>query len=234
MKKKIILSITIAVLLIGGALLVNPWVEKVSASAGNYPATLHVNKGGTPGTDEELAAALGITVEQLTAAREKAFSAAVDAALKSNYITARQAEALKARSSGFRSLYRYLGKADWAKFEMDTYLAEALGISTADLQAAYSAVRQAKIDQMVKDGEITQEEADLQTAYQAIRQSNTFTASMKQSIAEAIKAEVKAGTITQAQADLLIANFDKMPMGFGRGMNGMRGMWGMRCGADDD
>lgn len=51
---------------------------------------------------------------------------------------------------------------------------------------------------------------------------------MKQAMTEAINAEVEAGTLTEAQADLLIANFDEMPMGFGMGMRGMHGIGGIR------
>lgn len=227
MKKKTIVSITLAVLLIGGALLANNWVGKVSADSGTTTdALMMMTKGGPGGSDEDLAAALGISVEDLTAAVEKAFTSAVDAALEAETITASQAETLKAGNANFRSLYRYLGEAELAEFNKDIYLAEALGITEEDLAAAFAAVKQARVDQLVADGTITQEEADLQAAYQALRESTTFEASMKQAMTEAINAEVQAGTLTQAQADLLIANLDEMPMGFGMGMHGMRGMEG--------
>lgn len=226
MKKKTILSITLAVLLISGALLANNWVGRVSADSGTTTDAITLTKGGPGGSDEDLAAALGITVEELTAAEEKAFSAAVDAALEAEYITDSQAETLKAGSASFRSLYRYLSETERAEFEQDTYLAEALGINAEELEAAYEAVKQARIDALVADGTITQEQADLQAAYQALRGSTTFAATMKQAMTDAINAEVTAGTLTQAQADLLIANIDEMPMGFGMGMHGMRGMEG--------
>ena len=226
MKKKTILSITLAVLLISGALLANNWVGRVSADSGTTTDALTLTKGGPGGSDEDLAAALGISVEDLTAAVEKAFTAAVDAALEAETITASQAETLKAGNANFRSLYRYLGETERAEFDQDVYLAEALGITEEELADAVAAVKQARVDQLVADGTITQEEADLQAAYQALRESTTFEASMKQAMTEAINAEVQAGTLTQAQADLLIANLDEMPMEFGMGMHGMRGIEG--------
>ncbi len=226
MKKKTIISITLAVLLIGGALLANNWVGRVSADSGTTTDALTFTKGGPDGSDEDLAAALGISVEDLNAAVEKAFASAVDAALDAEYLTASQAETLKAGSASFRSLYRYLSETERAELEQDAFLAEALGISAEELQAAYDAVRQARIDAMVAEGTLTQEEADLQAAYQALRGSTTFEATMKQAMTDAINAEVEAGTLTQAQADLLIANLDEMPMGFGMSMRGMRGMEG--------
>lgn len=227
MKKKTIISITLAVLLIGGALLANNWVGRVSADSGTTTDALTFTKGGPDGSDEDLAAALGISVEDLNAAVEKAFASAVDAALDAEYLTASQAETLKAGSASFRSLYRYLSETERAELEQDAFLAEALGISAEELQAAYDAVRQARIDAMVADGTLTQEEADLQAAYQALRGSTTFEATMKQAMTDAINAEVEAGTLTQAQADLLIANLDEMPMGFGMSMRGMQGAGSM-------
>ena len=226
MKKKTIISITLAVLLVSGALLANNWVGRVSASSDTTTDALTLTKGGPGGSDEDLAAALGISVEDLSAAEEMAFTAAVEAALEAEYITDSQAETLKTGSASFRSLYRYLSETERAEFEQDAYLAEALGISAEELEVAYEAVKQARIDALVADGTITQEQADLQAAYAALRGSTTFEAAMKQAMTDAINAEVTAGTLNQAQADLLIANLDEMPMGFGRGMHGMRGMEG--------
>lgn len=226
MKKKTIITITLAVLLIGGALLANNWVGRVSADSGTTTHAFTMTKGGPGGSDEDLAAALGITVEELIAAEQKAFTSAVDAALKAEYITTSQAETLKAGNANFRNLYRYLSETERAEFDHDAYLAEALGINAEELKAGYDAMEQARMDQLVADGVLTQEQADLQAAYQALRGSTTFEATMKQAMTDAINAEVKAGTLTQAQADLLIVNLDEMPMGFGMGMRGMRGMEG--------
>ena len=228
MKKKKIISITLAVLLIGGALLANNGVGQVSASSGTTTDPLTLTKGGPGESDEDLAAALGISVEDLTAAREKAFTTAVDAALEAEYITASQAETLKAGEPIFRRLYRYLSETERAEFDPEVYLAEALGISETELEEAYAAVKQARIDQLVADGTLTQEQADLRVAFQALRGSSTFKANMKQAMTDAINAEVEAGTLTQAQADLLIEKLEEMPMGFRMGVRGMRSFDGIR------
>ncbi len=152
MKKKKIITITLAVLLVGGALLASNWVGQVSADSGTTTEALTLTKGGPDGSDEDLAAALGISVEDLTAAEEKTFTSAVDKAIEAEYITASQAESLKAGSANFRSLYRYLSETERAEFDQDVYLAEALGISAEELQAAIDAVKQAWKDAMVADG----------------------------------------------------------------------------------
>lgn len=228
MKKKKIITITLAVLLVGGALLASNWVGQVSADSGTTTEALTLTKGGPDGSDEDLAAALGITVEDLNAAEEKAFTSAVDQALEAEYLTASQAETLKTGSASFRSLYRYLSEAERAEFDQDVYLAEALGISAEELQAAIDAVKQAWKDAMVADGKLTQEDADLQAAYAALKQSTSFEGTIKQGMTDAINAEAAAGTLTQAQADLLIANLDEIPMGFGMGIHGLRGREGHR------
>lgn len=228
MKNKIIISITLVVLLIVGAFLANNWVGQVSASSGTTTDAFTLTKDGPGGSYEDLAAALGISVEDLTAAWEKAFTSAVDAALEAEYITASQAERLKAGDPVFRTLYRYLSETERAVFDQEVYLSEALGISETELEEAYAAVKQARIDQLVADGTITQKQADLRAAFQALRESTTFAANMKQAMTEAINAEVEAGSLSQAQADLLIANLDKVPVGFRMGVRGIRGFGDIR------
>jgi hypothetical protein len=119
-----------------------------------------------------LAEALGITVDELQAAREEANQAALAQAVEEGLITQEQADALVAR----RELQAYLNR--------DALLAEALGMTVDELQAAYDAgktmtdlmaerdldaatvrtrieaAREAALAQAVEDGVITQEQAD--------------------------------------------------------------------------
>jgi hypothetical protein len=119
-----------------------------------------------------LAEALGITVEDLEAAREEANQAALAKAVEAGIITPEQADAITSR----RALMSYLDR--------ETLLAEALGMTVEDLQAAYAegetlstlleaqgldalTVREALVEayeaalaQAVADGVITQEQAD--------------------------------------------------------------------------
>jgi hypothetical protein len=53
--------------------------------------------------------------------------------------------------------------------DMDGYLADALGITLEELQAAQAAAREAALADAVADGRISQEQADLMIARQALR-----------------------------------------------------------------
>jgi hypothetical protein len=122
--------------------------------------------------DELLADALSISVEDLQAAREEAHAAALAELVEGGYLTQEQADLMAAR----QALKGYI--------DPDALMAEALGISLADLQAAreegtslpalleelgltYAEFAQAKQDayesavqQAVDDNVLTQEQAD--------------------------------------------------------------------------
>ena len=102
--------------------------------------------------------------------------------------------------------------------EYQGYLAEALGITVAELEAAQLEAENAVIDQAVTDGEITQEQADLLRARSAFKE---FSAAQTTELSyeETLAAAVEAGAITQAQADLLLAQQAEM----GSGARGGRG-----------
>ena len=57
-----------------------------------------------------------------------------------------------------------------ASFDYDAFIAEELGVSVEDLQAARQAAREAALDQAVAEGVITKEQAELIKAGQALRQ----------------------------------------------------------------
>jgi hypothetical protein len=94
------------------------------------------------------------------------------------------------------------------------------------LNAAYAKVRTDQLAQLVTDGRLTQAQADEMAAGQALAQSTTFQAEVKTGMETAINNAVKAGTITQAQADALIAQIQSAN---GRGM-GFGNFGGMRDG----
>lgn len=99
--------------------------------------------------------------------------------------------------------------------EYQNYLAEALGITVEELQAAQLKAQDAMLAQAVEDGTLTQEQADLMQARRAFMQ---FYADQteQQSVEDALNAAVEAGAITQEQADLLLEQQGQM----GRGMFG--------------
>ncbi len=162
---------------------------------------------------ELLAAALGITVDELTAAQTAAQEAGLAQAVEQGLLTQEQADALQARAAeGGRGLGgHWLGRdADSAQL-----LADALGITVDELDAAEEAAFTAGLEQAVAAGTITQVQADVMTAQRAFR---TYAAEQAQTAhADALAAAVAAGAITQAQADLL--SDAQGPFGHG----GMRG-----------
>jgi len=170
-----------------------------------------------------LADALGITVEELEAAQTTARNAAIDQAVTDGNLTQEQADQLKASD---RSMPPFaLGK----NADHEAMLAEALGITVEDLDAAKAEARAAALAQAVADGDLTQAEADLLTARQAfaVYQQEQRQAELKATLDQA----VADGALTQAQADLLLEALQNdigpgLRGGFGPGGDfgpGMRG-----------
>lgn len=98
----------------------------------------------------------------------------------------------------------------------EAFLADALGITVEELQAAQQKAHEAMIAQAVEDGYLTQEQADLMAARHAFMQFYRDNATL--TFEDALNAAVEAGAITQEQANLL-----KEAQGqWGRGMEGWR------------
>jgi hypothetical protein len=96
-----------------------------------------------------------------------------------------------------------------------------------ELQAARLAARNARIDQAVADGDITEQQALLMKARAALSTSQSFKDSMQSAYAAAVQQAVDEGLITQEQADLLLQE----TMGFGlRGFGGPELFGGMSGG----
>jgi hypothetical protein len=148
--------------------------------------------------DETLAAALGITVEELQAARQKAAAERLAQAVEDGYLTQDQANTMLA----MMALHEYIDR--------DAIMAQVLGLSTEELQAA-------REDGTLFDllADITP--ADLQEKMQA---------AMEASVAQAVADNV----ITQDQAELVLeqmANGAGMMGKFG-GHHGFGGHGGFR------
>ncbi len=190
-------------------------------------------------SSEELATALGITVDELTAARQKANEAALAQAVEEGLITQAQADEIKANGSTLGGR-----KGGWFKgqdIDMDALLADALGITVEKLQAAETQVFNARIDQAVTDGTLTQEQADLMKGQRALANDAAFQASMQSAFSDAVNQAAKDGVITQAQADQILADNSALkffgphggPDGFDGGHGG-GGRHGGRGGAPSD
>jgi ribosomal protein S20 len=119
--------------------------------------------GGAIDYQQLLADALGITVDKLQAAYETARTKAIDQAVEQGLITKEQADEMKVWGDarrGWFGLRRGPKGVSRAAIDENALLAEALGITVDELQAAREAANQAAIDQAVAEGLITQEQAD--------------------------------------------------------------------------
>ncbi|MBN2549021.1 MAG: hypothetical protein JXB15_07690 [Anaerolineales bacterium] len=191
---------------------------KASGSATNTVANMSFGRDGERGfggyTSEALATALGITVDELNAAYEQANAAALKQAVEAGLITQTQADEMAEKGQAFPFGGRWSGWLSEKGIDYEALLADALGISVEELQAAYQQAFYASIDQAVADGKMTQEQADLRKGQYALQNDSEFTSAMQAAFETAVKEAVDAGVITQAQADQILLN------GFGLGFAG--------------
>lgn len=210
--------------------------QETTSTAPSAP-TSPFKGGGHPGFDrgfgggssaEDLANALGITVDELNAAYQKANNAMLDQAVQSGILTQSQADDLRARAAGFPFGGPWEGWLKQSGIDYNALLADALGISVEQLQAAYTQAYNARIDQAVTDGNLTQDQADLMKGEYALRNSPSFQSAMQSAFENAVNSAVSAGVITQAQADQILKNGNGIdPGGFGGfGDFGRHGGWG--------
>jgi ribosomal protein S20 len=126
-------------------------------------------KGGDIDYQQLLADALGITVDDLQAAYQTARDAAIDKAVEEGMITQEQADNMKVwggfgRRGGFGGFDRAPKGVAGSTIDENALLADALGITTDELQTARETANQAAIDQAIAEGLITQEQADAMQA----------------------------------------------------------------------
>jgi len=185
-------------------------------------------------SNEDLASALSITVDELNAAYQKANEAALAQAVEDGLITQAQADQLKSDGQAFPLGGRWMGWLKQQGVDTEALLAEALGISTDKLQAAYTQAEQAHIEQAVTDGRLTQDQAELMKAQRALAASESFKTAMQTAYEAAVKQAVSYGTITQTQADLVLQaasqKGDGMGMPFMDGGHGRGGFGGPGSG----
>ena len=182
-------------------------------------------------TREGLAEALGISVDELTSAYQEAYSAMLEDAVSQGLITQAQADELTADGRVFPFGGHAKGWLAENGIDFDTYLADALGISVDELNAARQTAVNSQIDQAVADGRITQDQADLMKGRYALANDSTFKSNMQSAFTDAVNQAVESGVITQAQADQILSKGGNMFMpdlgGFAGhgGPRGARGGW---------
>jgi hypothetical protein len=191
--------------------------------------------GGGGYSSSDLATALGITTDQLSAAYQTANTEALKQAVSAGLITQAQADSIAAEADfatqPLHGLERYAGKSTTTATTIDynALLAKALGITTDKLGAAKQAAATAALDAAVKAGTMTQAQADMIKARQALAADTKFQTAMKTAYEAALKQAVTDGTITQAQADAILAQQANQPAGgdfLGHGMGGGHGRGG--------
>lgn len=182
--------------------------------------------------DTDLAAALGITVEKLQGAYQTANTEALKEAVSKSLLTQAQADQMAANGLSNRPL-RGFEISGTSGVDYNALLANALGITTDQLQAARQQVETARLDAAVTSGQLTQAQADEIKARDALSGNAAFQASMKTAFEAAVKQAVTDGVITQAQADLIINNSTGMNFLGGPGGHGGRGGHGGPLGIPD-
>lgn len=178
---------------------------------------------GDQAGNAELAAALGITEDELTAAYQKANSAAMAKAVELGLITQAQADQFNSSGKGGFFGGHSGGMLAQNGIDYDALLAEALGISVDALKAAQTTAYNARIDQGVTDGTLTQEQADLMKGRRALYADAKFQASMQSAFQAAVAQAVSDGVITQAQADLILKDTQGNIFGGPNGFGGPKG-----------
>lgn len=194
---------------------------QAAAGAAGYLNDANFGKGPGGGTsDQDLATALGITVEKLQAAYTTATDAALKQAVTAGLITQAQADQVKARGGRIGELGRF---TDLTTIDYNALLAQALGISVDDLKAAHAKTFNTRIDEAVAAGKLTQEQADLMKGRYTLLNNAKFQSAIQSAYEAAVKQAVTDGVITQAQADQIL----KEKAGMGRaGLGNFGGMYG--------
>lgn len=161
-------GLAVAALLVGVAAFGFTSINGAKAASVQQPVAFHGGPGwggfGPAGQADQtsLAQALGITVQQLQTAEQKAFEAAVQQALSKGLITQNQADMMILRGGGFGR-----GGIDGNLFgpnsgiDYQSLLATQLNITTTALQSAQKQAYTNQINQAVQNGTLTQQQADL-------------------------------------------------------------------------
>lgn len=180
MNKKIIFAVISGLLIVavGAVSLISASNASAASNSVRCAATTLDNppaRGGRPGKGGDdgatLAQVLGITLEELQAAQQAAWQKAIDLALEQGLITQAQAELLKERQAGGFDRHGGMGLMfiDKDAIDMEALLAEQLGISLDELQAARQEAAQLALQARIESGELSEEQAELMSIRQAVK-----------------------------------------------------------------
>ena len=153
-------------------------------------------------SDQDLATALGISVDKLQAAYQSAGAEALKEAVSKGLLTQQQADQLSQRLNG--RPFPGFGRFNASGIDYNALLAKALGISTDQLQAGYQKAFTTAVNAAVKSGRLTQAQADGMLGRYALANNSKFQSSLQAAFVAAVNQAVKDGIITQAQADQIL------------------------------
>lgn len=137
----------------------------------------HGNRDGEKGEylEAELAK-LGITAEQLEAAKEEVKATAIAQLVADGVITQEQADQMAEGEGRFGGRFGGHGGPKMGHFghgddaiDHDALLAEALDITVEELQAAKDAAREAALADAIAEGDVTEEQAEQMRAMHVLR-----------------------------------------------------------------
>jgi len=210
MKRKTVITVLALGVLVAGGLFIALKTDPVAAASDAVSQVRSLvglrDKQGAP---EDLAEALGLSLDELEAAKSSAMESLIDQAVELGFITQEQAVELKTQDVLSRKgLHRYLSLDEMSQLDFDTFFFEALGITEEEYQAAIETVQQARLEAAVAEGKLTQEQADAITGWRALQDNAKFNDSIKNAYTAAIEEALEDGTITQAQADALLAELE--------------------------
>ena len=124
--------------------------------------------------NQDLADALGITLDELEAAQQEVFEATLAQAVADGKITQERADQIKDRFGMARFARGMIGRfSNFGHFgddniDGDALLADALGITVDKLEAARETARDAALARIVEDGKLSQEQVERMTAMRAL------------------------------------------------------------------
>jgi hypothetical protein len=159
-------------------------------------------------TEQELASALGIDLTKLQATEQSATTEALKQAISAGLITQAQADQIAQNSQNGQSFdgrLPFLSSSTSSTIDYNALLAQALGITTDQFQAAKQKAYFANIDAAVTSGSMTQAQADLAKGSYTLQNNTGFQSARKTAFDNAVKQAVTDGLITQAQADQVLA-----------------------------
>ena len=157
MKRKNLVTIVVVGLLVAGGVYLALNSSSVQAAPAGISERLSV-LGSVRGhvDSEEVAEALGISIDELTDAKTEAVDKAIDQALDLDLITQEEAEELKAEeSSSRRGLLKLLSAEEMDQLDYYSFLFDALGITEEAYFAAIDTLEQTKLAEAVADGTLT-------------------------------------------------------------------------------